>query len=67
MLVARYQYLGVQVDIWFNSFHTKYVWTLGTSPDRFYGPCEYFATVEEAKSDAEKELNALQKEGSLGT
>jgi hypothetical protein len=65
VFIERYEYLGVVVEIWFNTFYLRYFWTLGTSPDRFYGPCERFFTVQAAKSDVESELRLMKKEGSL--
>lgn len=45
-----------------HSLPTRFFWTTGASAERFYGPCDYFANVEDARMDAIREINLNLKE-----
>lgn len=50
-MVERYEYRGFTVEIHVGV--NGYFWVTGESPKRFSGPCEYFPTIDEAKTNAE--------------
>lgn len=58
---GQFEYRGYHVEIHEQFPSRRLFWTVGDSPDRFYGPCDYFTTVQDAQVDAEREIDLLLK------